>query len=354
MFATLIRPSETARGAARAGLAPTVEHGQVAVALTMRSLLLLLCLALASACAHVQPWQREDLARRSMTDDEDPGEGRFNQHARGSRGAGRRHRARGGWVRVQLTRVCAALLLLSGAAYADGSLSMRGMYYRERSTLVRQPMVNARLDVGENGSLDGHLLVNAITSASPAAGTPQRFSELRYEGGVGYTPRLGDTSVGANGRYTENDYTSLLLGGNAEFRLLDENTTLRVALGLGFDTITNGVAQEQGGLQGIPGRSESLSSSLSSLSLTQLLITPQLVANVTYDFMLLDGFQANMYRIVLGGMIPVAERIPDLRVRHAISGSLRGYLRGRTPRRSSPTATTATIGTSRRIRPRCV
>ena len=40
---------------------------------------------LLGGCARVKPWQREDLARRSMVDDREKGEKRFEQHARGSR-----------------------------------------------------------------------------------------------------------------------------------------------------------------------------------------------------------------------------------------------------------------------------
>ena len=35
--------------------------------------------------ARCKPWQREDLARRAMIEDREPGEARFEQHARGSR-----------------------------------------------------------------------------------------------------------------------------------------------------------------------------------------------------------------------------------------------------------------------------
>ena len=37
------------------------------------------------ACATVKPYQREHLARKSMQEDKEPGEQRFDQHARGSR-----------------------------------------------------------------------------------------------------------------------------------------------------------------------------------------------------------------------------------------------------------------------------
>jgi hypothetical protein len=46
---------------------------------------LAMVIALGAGCAIVKPYQREHLARRSMVSDHDPGEGRFAQHARGSR-----------------------------------------------------------------------------------------------------------------------------------------------------------------------------------------------------------------------------------------------------------------------------
>jgi hypothetical protein len=52
----------------------------------------------ASGCAHVKPWEREDLARRTMVADQEPGEARFDGHARTSRegGAGGSGQAGGG------------------------------------------------------------------------------------------------------------------------------------------------------------------------------------------------------------------------------------------------------------------
>jgi hypothetical protein len=38
-----------------------------------------------SGCVVVRAHQRENLAKRSMTNDQDPGETRFRQHERGSR-----------------------------------------------------------------------------------------------------------------------------------------------------------------------------------------------------------------------------------------------------------------------------
>jgi hypothetical protein len=38
-----------------------------------------------AGCVRVKPYQREHLAKRTMVDDRDQGEARFDQHARGSR-----------------------------------------------------------------------------------------------------------------------------------------------------------------------------------------------------------------------------------------------------------------------------
>ena len=41
--------------------------------------------ALAAGCARVKPYERENLTRREMAGERDPGESRFEQHAHGSR-----------------------------------------------------------------------------------------------------------------------------------------------------------------------------------------------------------------------------------------------------------------------------
>lgn len=48
--------------------------------------LVIVCVTVsASGCVVVKAHQRGNLAKRSMTNDRDPGEARFNQHAAGSR-----------------------------------------------------------------------------------------------------------------------------------------------------------------------------------------------------------------------------------------------------------------------------
>jgi hypothetical protein len=52
-----------------------------------RTVIIALAVSLGAAggCARVKPYERENLARRSMVGDRQPGETRFEQHARGSR-----------------------------------------------------------------------------------------------------------------------------------------------------------------------------------------------------------------------------------------------------------------------------
>lgn len=69
-------------GTARAGIAGDMVPAAVR---RLRSLLFLTTALAASGCVVVHAHQRENLAKRAMTNDQDPGETRFAQHERGSR-----------------------------------------------------------------------------------------------------------------------------------------------------------------------------------------------------------------------------------------------------------------------------
>lgn len=235
--------------------------------------------------------------------------------------------ARTGSGRIFFWLTIFAVSSLSEVVAADGVVEVRGAYYKERSTRVAQPMLDAAFDTSAHGRIDGHFLVDSITSASSSTGAVGgEFTELRYEGGLGYSHELpGHVKLGLQGKYsTESDYVSTWLAASAELALFDQNTTLRLLGGHSFDSMTNGVALEQGSL-GTPPRAETLDTTLLSLSVSQLL-TPHLVLGFIYDFMYLDGCQANLYRLVRGGVDAVPERVPQLRLRNAAAFSLRGYL----------------------------
>lgn len=218
---------------------------------------------------------------------------------------------------------CACLAVSSTSAIADGSITMRGAYYKEKSTRVVQPMIDADLEVGEAGQLSGHALVDAITSASAASGASgASFTERRVEGGLLYMHRLGQFRVGAGGRYsTEPDYQSSFVNLRLEAELAQRNTTLALNLARGSDKLDN--SGSQGGLSSI--QTGSLTTSMMSVSASQLL-SPQSIVSVGYDLMYLDGFQENIYRTVVAGGMIQAERVPDNRLRHALAANLRYFV----------------------------
>lgn len=216
-----------------------------------------------------------------------------------------------------------ALGLGYGHAHADGEVAVRAAYYKERSTRVTQPMVDGAFDVGDNGRLQAHMLLDAITSASAAAGGDgAEFTEKRYQSGVNYLHQVGRFAVGGLIRYSnEPDYKSYFGGVRGQVELAQRNTTLGVSLTGGRDEITNAGA---GGGLGTPIEGD-LTTTLVGAQVSQLL-SPRVVAGLSYDFGFLKGFQENPYRTVSAGGVVESERVPTIRKRHAIAGSLRAFV----------------------------
>lgn len=215
-------------------------------------------------------------------------------------------------LRRAFVAAAVALLALAGVAHADGELTMRGAYYKERATRVVQPMLDARFDVGEHGTVVAHTLVDAISSASVGA-----FEETRMEGGGGYSHVLMDETLtlGLKGRYSsEPDYESGFGSIRVAKELADRNFTAEVNLAYGHD--------EMSGIVSGFVRTGELDTYLGSLSLSQIL-SPQLIASVTYDATWLEGEQANLYRSVIAAGEELFEEAPDERLRQAFAGSLK-------------------------------
>jgi len=228
---------------------------------------------------------------------------------------------------MQLNTAWALLVLLGAeaAALADGSVTVRGAYYKERSTRVAQPMVDARLDAGDNGQVDAHFLVDTITSASAAAGAAgSPFNETRVEFGGAYAHRFSNIEASMGVRIShEPDYKSRFVNARAKLDLAQKNTTLFAGAAFGADSITNGSAQ--GGIAAAT--SGSLRTWLGSLSLAQVL-SRRVTASLTYDLAFLRGYQENPYRSVAAGGTLVPERVPDKRYRHAAALGVRGAVPG--------------------------
>jgi len=205
-------------------------------------------------------------------------------------------------------------------------------------------MIDTRLDVGDNGILEGHVLIDAITSASVAAGTAQGvFEEQRYELGLVYTHDLGVARVGGGGRVSyEPDYMSTFGKLHADIDFADKNTVLGFDAAFGHDDVGRIVM----GLDRTSTRMDvgTLTTYLGAVTLTQIL-SPNAIAHLTYDVTSLKGDQANPYRLVdslkpgpdgIPIQITEPETHPDERLRQAIAGQLRYFI--------EPTETTLVAG----------
>ncbi len=216
----------------------------------------------------------------------------------------------------------AVVALAAAPAWADGELSMRGVYYKERATRVIQPMLDGLFEVGDHGTADAHVLVDAITSASVAAGNDGTyFTERRVEGGGGYVREVDLYKVGASVRYSsEPDYTSMFFGVRGAVELFDRNLAVTASANLGKDSMSNAGAPPM-----VPRLEDDLSTVLGSIGLAQLL-GRDMVASLTYDVSRLEGQQANLYRSVIAAGMQVAERHPDRRTRHAVAATFKWFV----------------------------
>ena len=207
---------------------------------------------------------------------------------------------------------------------ADDYVSIRGVYYREVSTRVIQPMVEVERDSESGVDVGAHFLVDAITSASIAAGTAvdSVFTETRNEAGLTLRKRWSRSELGIGYKYSaESDYWSHAVGASGGMRLWGDTATLRLALGRSFDSMTS-----RGRVPNCAGPPPNTSCNLdvwfSGLAYTQVL-SPVAIAQVSYEVAYLDGFQGNLYRSVPAFGFEV---LPERRLRNAITPRIAYYI----------------------------
>jgi hypothetical protein len=255
-------------------------------------------------------------------------------------------------MRLQL--ILASLVALGAAvpahpAYADGTLAMRGVYYKERATRVMQPMLDGVFDAGAHGIITGHFLVDAITSASASSGSADSaaFTERRYEGGLGYTHELGGITLAGDAKVsTESDYESRYLGVRAQLDLAQKNTVLGLGYGISLDTISAAGAQGPS-MPTLRCSAAHPTATLCPLDVYSMyasasqIVSPNAVIGVSVDLSTLRGFQSNPYREAIVGGTLAPERHPTERTREAFAASARYYI--------APTGTTV-IGAYRYYR----
>ncbi len=231
-------------------------------------------------------------------------------------------------MRLQLKRsalpLAAALGLLAGAPAARGAdqITIRGAYYREPSTRVIQPVVDIQKDLPHGFDVDARYLVDAITSASAAAGTTvdQIFTEIRDEVGLAVGKNWERTRATLGYRYSaESDYWSHGLGGSLAGRFWGDTATVTLSAGISLDTMSARGRTPK--CASPPSIDCTLDSYFAGLAYTQVL-SPVAIAQIDGELAYLDGFQGNLYRTVanLG-----YENPPDRRLRNAVAGRIAYY-----------------------------
>ena len=234
----------------------------------------------------------------------------------------------------------AAVAAAAPPARSDGSLAVRGVYYKERATRVVQPMLDAMFDAGVHGVATGHFLVDAITSASASSGASDSapFTEKRYEGGLGYAHQVGPLTVAIDGKYsTESDYRSIYGGLRMQLELGQKNTVLGLGGGISADTVSAAAAQGPAPMVTLRCDAQKTASSCpldvyAGYASVSQIVSQNAVIGVSADVSTLRGFQSNPYRQAIVGDSLVAERHPTERTREAIAASARYYV--------APTGTT--------------
>jgi hypothetical protein len=188
---------------------------------------------------------------------------------------------------------------------------------------VIQPIVEISKDLPKGYDVTTHYLLDAITSASVAAGTvtDDIFTEYRNEVGLMLGKNFDRTRVAAGYFYSaESDYWSHRLGLSLSRRMWGDSATVALSVSRAFDTISSRSRTLE---CANPGEFHcTLDIYFGSASYTQIL-SPRLLAQVSYDVSYLDGFQSSPYRVVANLSW---ERVPNTRVRHVAVGRLAYYI----------------------------
>lgn len=238
-----------------------------------------------------------------------------------------------------------ALALVASLARADettgswtGHVELRGNYYWETSTRVVAPEVRARLESPEGVRVDAGYLLDAITSASIAAGVQEdiRFTEVRNQGQLGVSREfdLGDTQLrlGATGRLShEPDYFATAITSFAALSLNQRTTILSASTTYVHDNVgmvlQGGEARvdDMGRDLSDRGRQGQLEAFTAVLTWNQVL-SPVATLVTSYQLVHNWGFLQNPYRRarLAGGLSP--EMHPGERTRHTLYGRLAYFI----------------------------
>jgi len=239
-----------------------------------------------------------------------------------------------------------ALLTATSPAAADeasgtwtGDVELRMNYYWETSTRVVAPEVRVRLHTPNGVQVDASYLLDAITSASIAAGVQEdiRFTEVRNQGALGVSTELdlgeAQLRLGTSGRISlEPDYLATGITAYGALSLNQRSTVL----GASFTYIHDDVgAVVRGGAARVDdtgrdlsdrGRQGQLEGFSAGINVSQVL-SP--VATLVFGYQVLHnwGYLQNAYRRVpVSGSGLVPEIHPTQRTRNTLHGRLAYFI----------------------------
>ena len=217
----------------------------------------------------------------------------------------------------------------AGRARANDYVVVRGAYYREASTRVIQPMVELQREAPGSGvDVAAHFLVDAITSASIAAGTTvdNVFTEIRDEVGLRARKRWQRSDLALSYKYSaESDYWSHGVAASFGQRFWEDTASVRLSVGRSFDTVTANGRMPVCRPETDPMRSCALDVWFGGISYSQVL-SPVAIAQVSYEAAYVEGYQGNPYRMVTS--LGRYEYVPERRMRNAITPRIAYYLPG--------------------------
>lgn len=211
----------------------------------------------------------------------------------------------------------------------SGAVSVRGNYWWEQSTRVVAPETAIELETATGTRLQATYLLDAITSASVAAGalTDQRFTEVRHDVQFGASHELhldGDRHFRTGGLVRvsrEPDYLSFALTNTNELSLDERNTILRLNLAYAHDEVRQLFRMGNQTRPGAAPFDQDFDAYTISGSIERVLRADMVLVGGV-DFTYVRGYLASPYRQVSLNGVLVPESHPGTRARATLWGRL--------------------------------
>ena len=231
-------------------------------------------------------------------------------------------------MRRLLRRLAAIVVLLStvNAAADMDTITLRGNYWRDRNTRVVQPAIDIAKQLPTGTQISAHYLLDAITSASVAAGVlrDQPFTELRNEVGFSLGQVIGPVVLQGSYSYSsESDYWSHFAQLGVSWPSPLKNTVLSATLGYSNDRVALRMGPTAVQPDRRPADDPRRRSPVSQTLTRNLLHRARPTTSASLGFGTPDnGWQANVYRTVNTGGAPARESVPYQRIRQSAAAAL--------------------------------